>query len=88
MKYAIISDIHGNLPALNAVLEDARNHDVEAYMLVGDYYCDLPYPNEVVDTIRNLENAYVIKGNKEGYLNNLAKTDQSEWVFESNSHHC
>lgn len=82
MKYAIISDIHGNLPALNAVLEDARNHDVEAYMLVGDYYCDLPYPNEVVDTIRNLENAYIIKGNKEGYLNNLAKTDQSEWVLE------
>jgi len=24
MKFAIISDIHGNLPALNAVLEDAE----------------------------------------------------------------
>ncbi len=34
MRFAIISDIHGNLPALNAVLEDAGNNRIDEYILV------------------------------------------------------
>ena len=37
MKFAIISDIHGNLPSLNAVLEDAERNGAESYIFVGDY---------------------------------------------------
>ena len=32
MRFAIISDIHGNLPALDAVLEDAKRNQVESYI--------------------------------------------------------
>ena len=37
MRFAIISDVHGNLPALNAVLEDAKNSRVDKFIFVGDY---------------------------------------------------
>lgn len=82
MKYAIISDIHGNMPALQAVLDDANNNLVDEYMFIGDYYCDLPYPNEVVNAIRGIKKSHIIRGNKEGYLLNLLKSEQSEWLYE------
>ena len=52
MKTAIISDIHGNHPALKAVLEDADREGVNRFFCLGDmvgYYCMF---NEVVETIR------------------------------------
>ena len=53
MKYALISDIHGNLPALEAVLADidARG-DVEAIYHLGDLGGYAPWPNEVVALLR------------------------------------
>lgn len=80
MKYAIISDIHGNLPALNAVLVDAEKRGVDGYILVGDYCLSNPYPNECISKIRELANAYVIRGNEERYLENLIGKDQSTWT--------
>ena len=71
MKYAIISDVHGNLPALNAVLRDAEKKNVEGYIFVGDYCLSNPYPNECITRIRELKNTYVIRGNEERYLENL-----------------
>jgi len=82
MRYALLSDIHGNLPALLAVLEDAKKHDVHQFLLLGDYVEDFPWPNEVVQTIRALENGIVIRGNKEDYLLNMGGEDQSQWVYE------
>ncbi len=46
MRFAIISDIHGNLPALDAVLEDANN--IDNFIFVGDY-CLTPLYNFIHD---------------------------------------
>ena len=54
MKTAIISDIHGNYPALRSVLDDARTHGAEQFVFVGDYIFDLPYPNEVTHLLPSL----------------------------------
>jgi predicted phosphodiesterase len=75
MRYAIISDIHGNLHALKAVLADAQISKADRYLLLGDYFLDFPYPNEVVDTIRAIPEANVIKGNKEENLFHLSDED-------------
>ena len=48
MIYAVISDIHGNYPALKAVIDDAKAKGVEAFLLLGDYIRDTPTLNEVV----------------------------------------
>ena len=53
MKYALISDIHSNLPALEAVLEDIDDReDVDAVYHLGDLVGYAPWPDEIVDRIR------------------------------------
>jgi predicted phosphodiesterase len=52
MRYALISDIHANLPALQAVLRDiAQRRDVSATYHLGDLVGYAPWPNEVVDLL-------------------------------------
>ena len=42
MKYALISDIHGNLPALQATMADAKRRGVDCFVFLGDYIGELP----------------------------------------------
>ena len=65
MKYAIISDVHGNAPALRLALDDAREQGAEGFLFAGDYCISAPWPNEAVDLIRALPNAQVIRGNND-----------------------
>lgn len=51
MKYALISDVHANLPALEAVLADIPAHGVDATYHLGDLVGYAPWPNEVVSLI-------------------------------------
>jgi predicted phosphodiesterase len=56
MKYALISDIHANLPALQAVLNDiAGRGDVDATYHLGDLVGYAPWPDETVALIRERE---------------------------------
>ncbi len=80
MRFAIISDIHGNLHALNAVLEDAERRNIDEFIFVGDYCLSSPYPNECIQRMRDMERAHVIRGNEEKYLENLIGRDQSAWT--------
>ena len=52
MRYALISDIHANLPALGAVLADIRRaRGVDAIHHLGDLVGYAPWPNEVVELL-------------------------------------
>lgn len=73
MKIAILSDIHGNIVALNEVLKDAESQNVDKYIVLGDIITDFPAGNEVIEKIKELT-PYVIKGNREQYLLNYEKT--------------
>ena len=52
---ALISDIHGNLPALEAVLDDASRGKADAIWNLGDMLGYAPFPNEVLATLRRVE---------------------------------
>ena len=75
MKYAIISDIHGNNHAFDAVITDAKAQNVDMYLLLGDYLGGSAHGNDVATTMRKLSPAIPIRGNGEGYLVNLQKQD-------------
>jgi len=62
MRLAIYSDVHGNLPALEAVLEDIRRQPFDAVYCLGDLVGYGASPNEVVDRIRQ-ERTPTITGN-------------------------
>lgn len=82
MITAVISDIHGNLPALEAVLADAAACGAEQYAFLGDYVFDFPFANEVVRRLRTIPNAVFIAGNKEDRLPGFEREDQSTWNCE------
>ena len=55
MKLAVISCIHGNYEALNAVLSDIDAHHAEKIYCLGDLVGYGPHPNAVVEMIRSLD---------------------------------
>ncbi|MGI8999834.1 MAG: metallophosphoesterase family protein [Candidatus Limnocylindria bacterium] len=55
MRIAVIADIHANLPALRAVIDDIADIGVDATYCVGDVVGRGPHPNETVELIRSLE---------------------------------
>jgi putative phosphoesterase len=62
MKVALISDIHANLPALEAVLKDAHERGVEAIWNTGDMLGYGAFPNEVLELLLQ-ENVQSVIGN-------------------------
>lgn len=65
---AILSDIHGNLPALQAIKNDMKAFDIEHYCVLGDLVGYYYQPKAVLDWVRSLKNATVIQGNHERML--------------------
>lgn len=61
MRYLVLSDIHANLEALEAVLDDAPSY--EAVLCLGDLIGYGPNPNECVDRVRELPNLTSLVGN-------------------------
>jgi predicted phosphodiesterase len=68
---ALLYDIHGNLPALEEVLNDAEAAGVEGYLLGGDFASWSPWPAETIVRLRGLANATWIRGNGERWLREL-----------------
>lgn len=63
MRVAVLSDIHGNLVALEAVLADlAAQGGADALAIAGDLCLDGPRPREVLERVRGLDCA-VVQGN-------------------------
>jgi predicted phosphodiesterase len=64
----LLYDIHGNLPALEAVLADAERLGVDGWLLGGDYGTPSPWPLETLERLRELDDATWIRGNGERWL--------------------
>jgi diadenosine tetraphosphatase ApaH/serine/threonine PP2A family protein phosphatase len=63
---AIVYDVHGNRPALEAVLADARARGADRWLLGGDYSAFGAWPVECVELLRSLGDAATwIRGNWE-----------------------
>jgi putative phosphoesterase len=63
---ALLYDIHGNLPALEAVLADAG--DADGFLLGGDYATFGAWPVETVERLKELDDAEWIRGNVDRWL--------------------
>ena len=81
MPVGLIYDVHGNLPALEAVLGDAGRAGVESFVLGGDYALFGPWPAETVERLRALPEATWIRGNGERWT--ASPTDAPEPVQEA-----
>jgi putative phosphoesterase len=73
MKLAIVSDVHGNLAALEAVIEDLAKVKPDLVVHGGDLVFNGPHPAQCVDRIREL-----------GWPGVLGNTDEALWTLPSN----
>jgi predicted phosphodiesterase len=62
MRVAALNDVHGNLPALEAVLAELEREQPDALVFGGDVIAG-PMPRETLERVRSLENAQLIRGN-------------------------
>src|SRR6266516_1365272 len=62
MRFAIFSDIHANLEALEAVLADARQRRCTHFVCLGDVVGYNANPRECIERVRELD-CPVVKGN-------------------------
>ena len=63
MRYLILSDVHANLEALEAVLTAAPRQDFDRLLVLGDLVGYGADPNAVVDCVRALKPDLIIRGN-------------------------
>ena len=88
MKFGVISDIHANLPALQAVLNEFANRQVDQVICLGDIIGIGPQPDECVNTIMALNDVIVLEGNHEQYFANGIDPDTfAAMSREEREHH-
>ncbi|KEQ26210.1 metallophosphoesterase family protein [Paenibacillus tyrfis] len=75
---AVISDIHGNLPALEAVARDIRRRRIRRIICLGDLVGKGPQPCEAVDRIRELCET-TVQGNWDHGINNPQDKETGLW---------
>ena len=68
MLIAVFGDIHGNLPALEAVIADAENLGVDAWVCLGDVAFRGPQPVECIEAVAKLPGITQIVGNTDQWL--------------------
>lgn len=77
-KIAVISDIHGNIPALEAVLSDIKNRKIERIFCLGDIAGKGPSTCEALDIVMN-RCEIVTKGNWEHLISEDPVKESFQW---------
>src|SRR5918995_7186725 len=80
MRVAALHDVHGNLPALEAVLAEVRSLDVDRIVCGGDVVAG-PFPRECLERLRELE-AVFVRGNADRE-SPRAPAGTWEWITSS-----
>jgi putative phosphoesterase len=77
MRVAALYDIHGNLPALDAVLGELAREPVDTVVIGGDVVWG-PWPQETMDVLRELPSVTFITGNADRDVFNRKEGDWKE----------
>jgi predicted phosphodiesterase len=68
VRVAVISDVHGNIVALDAVLNAAWAEGIDTFWCIGDVVAHGPRPAEVVARLRGLAELVCLRGNTDRYV--------------------
>lgn len=82
MKIAILADIHGNLPALQAVLQDCLRQGYDEIYSIGDAIAIGPQPAECLDLLLNTPHTHLLLGNHEMWYAFGLPEPQPEWMSD------
>ena len=82
MKIAILTDVHGNLPALKAALSAIRQEGCDAIFHTGDSIGIGPYPAECLDLILNTPRLVPVMGNHDAWFAYGLPDPQPSWMSD------
>jgi len=83
MRYLVLTDIHANLEALDACLADARSRRYDRTLVLGDLVGYGADPNAVVERIRSLKPAAIVRGNHDKVACGLEEAEGFNAVAKS-----
>lgn len=81
MKIGIISDIHNNSIALMATLNEFKRLKCDMLVCAGDIIGIGPEPDDTVEILMKEDNFIAVKGNHEGYIDNMNEESMSQSEF-------
>lgn len=85
MTIAVLSDIHSNFAALQAVIADAEKRSPDMWLFLGDYITDCPFPHRTIEFLRGFAASHrclFIRGNREDYMLRRRESPQP-WKYGS-----
>lgn len=86
MRYLVLSDIHSNLEALDAVLRAASAQRYDAVLVLGDLVGYGADPNAVVDRVRSLNPVAIVRGNHDKVAAGLDDAEDFNPMAKSAAH--
>ena len=87
MRIVVITDVHANLPALEAALGSIRAEGYDAIFHTGDAIAIGPYPAECLDLLLNTPHIQFVVGNHETYFLDGLPTPQPAWLSDGEVQH-
>jgi len=87
MRIVVITDVHANLPALEAALEAIRAEGYDAIFHTGDAIAIGPYPAECLDLLLNTPDVRLVTGNHEAYFVDGLPEPQPAWMSDGEVQH-
>jgi predicted phosphodiesterase len=86
MRYLVLSDIHSNLEALEAVLRASAAQRYDAVLVLGDLVGYGADPNAVVERVRGLKPAAIVRGNHDKVAAGLDNAEDFNPMAKSAAH--
>jgi putative phosphoesterase len=87
MRILVLTDIHANLPALEAALAAIHQHGYDLLVHTGDAISIGPFPAECLDRLLALPRARLIMGNHDAWFANGLPTPQPTWMSDGEVAH-
>ncbi len=82
MRYLVLTDIHANLDALDAVLRDASRSGYDEVLVLGDLVGYGAEPNAVIDRVIALEPRVIVRGNHDKVASGIEDADDFNAVAQ------
>jgi diadenosine tetraphosphatase ApaH/serine/threonine PP2A family protein phosphatase len=86
MRYLVLTDIHANLEALDACLDDARQRGFDRTLVLGDLVGYGADPNAVIERVQQLRPTAVVRGNHDKVACGLEQAEGFNLVAKSAAH--
>ena len=87
MKIVVFTDVHGNLPALQAALQAIRREGCDAIFHTGDSIGIGPYPAECLELLLDTPRMHLIMGNHDAWFAYGLPDPQPSWMSDGEVKH-